>query len=64
MLAYKVTPGGGRMQPDTRDFVLLKGGSGGLLFICHQPLPFWKKPNIPDSIPLILGSYTLVLTAL
>lgn len=40
MLAYEVIPGGGRMQPDTRDFVLLKGESGGFQLICHQTLPF------------------------
>lgn len=56
MLAYDVIPGGGGMQPDTRDFVLLKGESGGLHLIYHQTLPFWKKTDVPDSTPLIPGA--------
>lgn len=40
VLAYEVIPGEGKVQPDTRDFVLLKGESGGLHLICQQTLPF------------------------
>lgn len=56
MLAYEVISGRGRMQPDTRDFVLLKGESGGLHLIYHQTLPFWKKSDVPKSTPLIPGA--------
>lgn len=55
MLAYEVTPGAGRVQPDTEEFVFLKGASGRLNLICHQNLPFWKKPNVPDTTPHTWG---------